>query len=311
MNNIQMVRTNTLHKLTRLAVIVLFAAILSAVPFYAAFAQTAPSLGTAANFAVLGGTNVTCTAPGSIIGDVGVSPGSAVPFTNTGCTIVGRMPPATNAAAFLAQGALLSAYNSLVGQACTQTISTAAFTGNVPALGPLAPGVYCFPAGVTFTDTTLTLDGSTNPNGIWIFKVGAALSGNGFQVVMTNGAQPCNVYWAVGADVTLTTSTLPPLFLGNILAGAPTAAGGSITITGGSVVGRVLANTAVTMTGTSVVGCGSVVPPIPPDLCKDVCKGCRDNDKDDDGDNDHGEKHGKKDGEKHGEKHGNDRHHED
>jgi hypothetical protein len=34
----------------------------------------APSLGAAASFAVLGGTNVTCTAPGVITGDVGVSP---------------------------------------------------------------------------------------------------------------------------------------------------------------------------------------------------------------------------------------------
>src|ERR1700693_4328395 len=42
-------------------------------------ATTAPDLGTASNFAVLGGTNVTCTAPGSIIGDVGVSPRSFTP----------------------------------------------------------------------------------------------------------------------------------------------------------------------------------------------------------------------------------------
>jgi hypothetical protein len=135
---------------------------------------------------------------------------------------------------------------------CSQTIGTAAFTGNVPALGPLAPGVYCFPAAVTFTNTTLTLDGSTNPNGIWVFKVGAALTGSGFQVVMANGAQPCNVFWSVGAATTLSTSTLTPLFQGNILAG--NAAGGSVTITGGSLIGRVLANVAVTLTGTNIHG---------------------------------------------------------
>jgi len=260
----------------------LFAALLSAAPFHAALAQTAPNLGAAADFAVLGGTNVTCTAPGAVIGDVGVSPGSAVPFTNTGCTITGAMPPATNAAASDAQAALLTAYNSLVGQACTQTLSATL----VPTPAPLAPGVYCFDApGVAFTDKTLTLDGSTNPNGIWIFKVGAALAGSGFQMVMTNGAQPCNVYWVVGADAKLTTSTLPPLFQGNILAGAPTAAGGSITITGGSLIGRVLANTAVTMTGTSVIGCSSFEQP-PTDnedcenFCKNICKNQKNHDKD-------------------------------
>jgi hypothetical protein len=219
-------------------------------------AQTPPSLGAAATFAVLGGTNVTCTAPGVITGDVGVSPGSAVPFTNTGCTIAGGTPPATNTAAGLAHTAFLNAYGALVLAPCTQTIATAAFTGNVPALGPLAPGVYCFPAAVTFTDTTLTLDGSTNPNGIWIFKVGAALTGSGFQVVMANGAQACNVFWAVGAAATLSTSTLPPLFQGNLLAGGPA---GSVTTTGGNLIGRVLANVAVTLTGTNVHGTCALV----------------------------------------------------
>ena len=215
-------------------------------------AQT-PSLGTAANFAVLGGTAVTCTSS-VITGDVGVSPGSAV--TNTGCTISGTVH-ANDSAAMTASTDFLSAYNAIGLMPCTQTILTTAFTGNVPALGPLAPGVYCFPAAVAFTNTTLTLDGSTNPNGIWVFKVGAALTGTGFQVVMSNGAQPCNVFWAVGAGATLTTSTPPPLFQGNLLAGNTT--GGSITITGGSLVGRALASVAVTMTTTNVNGVCALV----------------------------------------------------
>jgi len=226
------------------------ATLLFAASFQPALAQSAaPALGAAATFSVLGGQAVTCT--GSVItGDVGVSPTPA--FTNTGCTIVGGTPPATDAAAALARTAFLSAYDALGLAQCGQTISTAAFTGNVPALGPLAPGVYCFPAGVTFTNTTLTLDGSTNPNGIWIFKVGAAFTGSGLQVVMANGGQACNVFWSVGAAVTLSTSTLPPLFQGNILAG--NAAGGSVTVTGGSLIGRVFANVAVTLTDTNIHG---------------------------------------------------------
>jgi hypothetical protein len=246
-----------------------------------AWAQ-APSLGTAASVAVLGGTNVTCTAPGVITGDVGVSPGAAVPFTNTGCTIAGTVH-VQDVAAFNARTGFLNAYAVLKDPLltpCTQTISTAAFTGNVPALGPLAPGVYCFPAAVTFTDTTLTLDGSTNPNGIWIFKVGAAFTGSGFQVVMANGGQACNVFWAVGAAATLSTSTLPPLFQGNILAGDPI--GGSITITGGALVGRALANVAVTMTGTNINGVCALV-----DQAK---AGCKNDDDDRDKDKDHHDK---------------------
>ena len=245
---------------------------------------TTPSLGAAASFAVLGSTNVTCIAPGVITGDIGVSPGMFI--NTTGCTIAGTVH-VDDLTAMNAQTAFLNAYATLKDNLltpCTQTISTAAFTGNVPPLGPLPPGVYCFPAAVTFTDTTLTLDGSTNPNGIWIFKVGAALTGSGFQVVMANGGQACNVFWAVNAAVTLSTSTLPPLFQGNILAGDPI--NGSITITGGALVGRALANVALTMTSTNVNGVCALV-----DKAKAGCKTDDDRDKDHhDRDKDHHDK---------------------
>jgi Ice-binding-like len=213
-----------------------------------AWAQaTAPSLGTAATFAVLGSSNVTCTGPGVISGDVGVSPGL---FTNTPpCLVVGTVhqgdPAATNALA-----ALKTAYqNALVANSsCTSSLADA-YTGNVPALGPLPPGVYCntSAAGLTFTATTLTLDAGGNANAVWVFKINFGFTGTGFQVVMAGGGQPCNVFWLVGADSTFTAST----FQGNILAGGPT---GSFTSTGGTLIGRVLANGAVTLTGPNVHG---------------------------------------------------------
>jgi hypothetical protein len=247
----------------------------------------APSLGTAATFAVLGGTAVTCTSS-VITGDVGSSGGAAT-VVQTGCPITGSIiapVPAQVVTDFNA------AYAALALTPCTQTILTPAFTG--ATLGPLAPGVYCFPEAVTFTDTTLTLAGPST--GIWIFKVGAALTGSGFQVVMTNGAQACNVFWAVGAAATLSTSTLPPLFQGNILAGDAT--GGSLTITGGALVGRALASVAVTLTSTNVNGVCALV-----DQAKASCKNDDDDrdedkdhhDKDDDRDKDHHHHHHDKD----------------
>jgi hypothetical protein len=205
------------------------------------------SLGAASQFSVLGGTNVTCTGGSVVVGDIGVSSGS---FTNTGCTAGGGSPPATNAAATQAQTDLLTAYSSLQSTTCTQTIVTPASTGNVPPLGPLAPGVYCFPAGATFTATTLTLNGPSN--GVWIFIVGAALTGTNFSVVMAGGGQPCNVFWSVGDAATMTTSS----FKGNIIAGNTT--DGSITLTGGSIAGRALASVALTLTGTTVTGCAAL-----------------------------------------------------
>ena len=198
------------------------------------------SLGTASGFSVLGGTNVTCTA-GVVAGDVGVSPGSAVPFTNTGCTIAGGTPPATNEAAAQARTDFLSAYAAL-----QQSTSCIQMPGNLAALN-LAPGVYCLDA-VAKTGT-LTLTGPSN--GVWIFLVDGALTGTNFSVVMADGGQPCNVFWAPSAAATMTTSA----FKGNILAGDATI--GSITLTGGTLAGRALANVAVTMTGTSVIGCVS------------------------------------------------------
>ena len=197
----------------------------------------AQSLGTASGFAVLGGTAVTCTT-GSVVGDVGISPGGAVSFTHTGCTIAGGAPPATDPAAASARIDFLSAYAVLRSAYCTQTL-----VGTLAGQN-LAPGVYCVDA-VAKTGT-LTLTGPLN--GVWVFLVNGALTGTNFSVVMAGGGQPSNVFWAPSAGATMTTS----VFQGNILAGD--AINGSITLTGGTLVGRALANVAVTMTSASVIG---------------------------------------------------------
>ena len=194
-------------------------------------------LGAASEFAVLGGTAVTCTA-GSVVGDVGISPGITASFTNTGCTVAGGTPPATNAAAAQARYDFLSAYAVLQSASCTQML------GGTLADVILAPGVYCVDA-VAKTGT-LTLTGPSD--GVWIFLVNGALTGTNFSVVMAGGGQPSNVLWAPSAGATMTTS----VFQGNILAGD--AIGGSITLTGGTLAGRALANVAVTMTTASVIG---------------------------------------------------------
>ena len=234
-------RTRTLLRRTaRLAVMVPFAAFLSAAPFHAALAQTAPS-GTAESFAVRGGTAVTCT--NSVVsGDVGVALSTA--FTNTGCTIAGNIH-AGDVVAAQAYNDFLTAYDALALTQCDVVL-----TGTLAGL-TLAPGVYCFDAAATLTGQ-LTLDGPSN--GIWIFKIWTfgtgALTGTSFSVVMANGGQASNVYWQVAEAATMTDS----VFQGNILAGA------AITITRGSLVGRALANAGVTMTGTNVHGsCASTL----------------------------------------------------
>jgi hypothetical protein len=220
-----------------------------------------------------------------VVGNVGVSPGSA--FTNTGCTVAGNTPPATNAAAASARTAFLSAYATLRSAACTDN----SLLPTIPVSTTLFPGVYCSNTALTATDVTLTLDARGDSNAVWIFKVGAAITGTNFTVVMANGAKPCNVFWVpADAATTMTTSALK----GNIVAGG--AALGSITLTGGSLAGRALANVAVTMTGTgaSVIGCAALA-----DSSGSGGSGgssCKDDDDDRDHDGKgHGKKHGDRD----------------
>jgi ice-binding like protein len=259
-----------------------FSACLLALLSQAAFAQ-APTLGAASAFSVLGGTAVTCTAPGVVTGDVGVSPGSA--FTNTGCTIAGATPPATNVAAATAHNDLLIAYAALQSTPCTDTTT---LLSTIPASLTLAPGVYCTGAALTATGVTLTLDAGGNANAVWIFKTGAALTGTNFSVVMAGGGQPCNVFWVPSAAATMTTSALK----GNIVAGGAT---GSITLTGGTLAGRALANVAVTITGANIIGCGALSST--PSSCKKKHKHNGDRDDDDDDDDDH-DRDGKDGGDK-------------
>jgi len=223
----------------------------------AAFGQ-APDMGDALDFAILGGTAVTCTRS-VVAGDAGISPGLAAAFTNTGCTIAGDTPPATNAAAAHAQVDLADAYNDIRNGSCT--VLTLANTGTDPARNlstlsgvTLAPGTYCID-DVAKTGV-LTLSGPAS--GIWIFKViqsaAGDLTGTNFTVSMMGGAQACNVFWAPATAATMTTSALK----GNILAANPGV--GSITLTGGSLAGSALAAVAVTMTDASVVGCDTLEP---------------------------------------------------
>lgn len=215
-----------------------------------AWAQTAPSLGAASNFAVLsaapsGGGAVTCT-NSTISGDVGSS-GAAASVTQTNCTISGAIIAPVSAKVVKDFN---TAYDQYALVSCTGLLDTA-YTG---AALTLTPGVYCNAAGVTFTDSTLTLDAQGDPNAVWIFKIGTggtgALTGTNFTVVMENGGEACNVYWWVAEAVTMTTSG----FQGTILAGA------AITMTGlaGSNTpfnGDALAKAAVTLTDVAVTAC--------------------------------------------------------
>jgi Ice-binding-like len=202
-------------------------------------AASGPSLGTAASFAVLGASAVTCANASAITGDVGVSPGTSVTGFNPPCTLTGTIH-AGDAVAAQAHADLGAAYGSLAAAVCQHNLTGQDLGGQT-----LAPGVYCFDTTVGVTGA-LTLDAGGDSAGIWIFQIGTAITtATSSSVVMAGGGKPGNVFWNVGSSATIGTSTA---FQGNLLAYT------SITLTSGSsVVGRALAlNAAVTLDSNSI-----------------------------------------------------------
>ena len=232
-------------RLTALVLIALFAALLVAAGAMASpGAQTAPGLGSAASFAVLGGQTVTNTGPTTIFGDLGVSPGSAITGFPPGSLTAGATH-AADAVALQAQSDLTIAYDDLAGQACTGDITGQDLGGQT-----LTEGVYCSTSSSQLTGT-LTLDAQGNADAVFIFKMVSTLTtASSSSVSVINGGTACNVFWQVGSSATLGTTTQ---FVGNILALTSIALQNNA-----DVVGRALArNGAVTMdtNDVTILGC--------------------------------------------------------
>ena len=237
------------RRTSQLVVIVATAVFLSAASFQSAWAQTAPSLGTAATFAVLGAETVSNTGPSTIHGDVGVWPGTAIVGFPPGLIVPPGTRHATDAVAMQAQMDVITAFNALGAEACTEDLTGQDLGGKT-----LTAGIYCFSSSAQLTGT-LTLNAQGDPNAVFIFRTGSTLTTASNSVVMLiNGAQPCNAFWQIGSSATLGTTTS---FIGNILALS------SITLTtGASLNGRALARTGAVTLDTNTVffsACNAVV----------------------------------------------------
>lgn len=195
-------------------------------------AESPVGLGTAASFAVLGGSTVINTGPSVISGDVGLSPGTAISGFPPG-TVNGGTIHATDAVAAQAQADVTTAYNDAAGRSTSATV-TADLGGQT-----LVPGVY---TGPTLALTgTLTLDAQGDPNAVFVFQTASTLTtASASAVNLVNGASPCNVYWQVGSSATLGTDST---FVGTVLALTSVTAA-----TGATITGRLFArNAAVTL----------------------------------------------------------------
>ena len=218
-------------------------------PFLApsAHADSVSLLGTAASFAVLGGSTVTNTGSSTISGNLGVSPGSAVVGFPPG-SVSGGTIHAADAVALNAQSDLTTAHNTLAGMAVTGTL-----TGQNLGGMTLTPGVYFFANSAQLTGA-LTLNAQGNANALFVFQIGSTLTtASSSSIVFINGGQGNQLFWQVGSSATLGTTTA---FAGNIVALT------SITMNTGSTIacGRALArNGAVTLDTNDInaTNCGS------------------------------------------------------
>ncbi|MGC8511349.1 MAG: ice-binding family protein, partial [Acidimicrobiales bacterium] len=204
----------------------------------ASASTTAVALGNAAPFAVLAGTTVTNTGTSQIAGSVGVSPGSAVTGFPPGL-ITGGSIDAADTTAQAAQASLTTAYLAAAGETPV-TVNASDLGGQT-----LVPGVYQNAAAMSLTGT-VTLNAEGNANAVFVFLAGSTLTtAPSSSVVLTGGAQACNVFWQVGSSATIGTTTD---FAGSILALT------SISVqTGATISGRVLArNGQVSLEGDTI-----------------------------------------------------------
>jgi len=206
-------------------------------------------------FGVLAGSTVTNSGLTVVLGNLGVSPGTAITgFTGIapgGPGLVSGTIHSADALALQAQTELTAAYNAAAGAASTATVA-----GDIGGL-TFFPGVYKSTSTLGITGTVI-LNGLGNPNAQFIFQIGSALTtATSSSILLINGAQASNVFWQMGSSATLGTNTS---FAGNLLALASISLG-----TGAVIQGRALArNGAVTLLSNTITSpAGLSGPPAP------------------------------------------------
>jgi hypothetical protein len=207
-------------------------------------------------FGVLAGSTVTNSGPTVVIGNLGVSPGTAITgfigIAPGGPGVVSGAIHSADAFAAQAQSELTAAYN-----AAAAAPSTAAKAGDLGGQ-VLFAGVYTSGSSLGITGT-LTLDAQGNPNAVFIFQIASTLTtAAGSNVLLINGAQASHVFWQIGSSATLGTGSS---LSGNILALTSISLG-----TAAILQGRALArNGAVTLLNNSITsppGQGGPPPPL-------------------------------------------------
>ncbi len=234
---------------------------------YAVYANPAAvPLGTAGNFSVLAKTGI-ATSGGTILGDIGVSPGDQTTLTGfsqvldfTGTYSTSTYVPGykiyasdytapTPSMLTIAVGHMQNAYT--VGGGATPDLTND--LGGILNGVTYGRGVYRWTSNVDITGN-ITLDGSASD--VFILQIYGTLDlESGMKVLLSGGAVKENVFWIVADVTTLHTTSV---MTGNILDQTLIASQ-----TGSTLNGKALAQSAVTISGGSMDGTLTVPSPTP------------------------------------------------
>ncbi len=224
------------------------------------------NLGTAGDFVVLAKTAVSTTGTTDITGDIGLSPASATYITgfdlikdstdtfSTSSVVTGKIYASdyaspTPSKMTTAVSDMETAYTDAAGR--TNPDHTELYAGDVTG-ETLTPGLYKWDTGLLISEEGVTISGDSND--VWIFQIAGDLTvADSASVTLSGGAEAANIFWQVAGHVTIGTTAA---MKGIILCQSDIAFN-----TGATLVGRALAQTAVTLDATAITGPTGTVPP--------------------------------------------------
>ncbi len=230
-----------------------------------AVSQSSPSrvnLGTSGDFVILSKTGISTTGTTHITGDIGVSPIKATAITGFGLimdvsntfstsSLVTRKVYAsdytipTPTKMTTAIGDMETAYTNAAGR--TLPDYTELYNGDLSGK-TLTHGLYKWGTGVQVSSVGVTISGTATD--IWIFQIAQDLTlTSGAIVTLGGSAQASNIFWQVAGQVSLGTTVA---MKGIILCQTKI-----VMSTGASLLGRALAQTAVTLDANAVTSPGT------------------------------------------------------
>ena len=214
------------------------------------------SLGSSGDYVILAMSGISNVPISAITGNLGLSPATATgvtgfPLTADSTNVFSTTPEVTGkiyastyavptpANLTTAIGDMMTAFTDAAGRAPDVTELGA---GNIGG-ATITRGVYKWGTGLLIP-TDITLSGSATD--VWIFQIAQNLAvSNAARVTLSGGALPGNVFWEVAGAVSVgTTAHIEGTILSKTMVALKT---------GSSINGRLMAQTAVTLEGATVV----------------------------------------------------------